>query len=162
MKSFYALIIINVLAVIGIIGFVIWQSVDSGSPLGLIILSVILLGFLGFFIYVGVPGMILREYVKSTGEAARAVILERRLGNLQMYSGGGEYELGQLTSQQVVLKLEVHPNNGEIYVAEDRFWAPAWLLTRLTPGSGMQVFIARNNPQRVISLPETLAAAPRS
>jgi hypothetical protein len=166
MKAFITIAVINILVVIGIIGFVIWQFFDSGNPMGLIILAIILLGFLGFFIYIGVPGMIFRWYIKSTGEPARAVILEREMGNLTMYSGGGEYETGKLTSQQVILKLEVHPNNGAIYVAEDRFWATPFGISQMTPGREMQVVIARNNPKRVVSLPETMvtlskASAPR-
>lgn len=161
MKIFWTIIIVNVLVVIGVIGFVVWQSLDSGSPLGLIILAVILLGFFGFFLYIGGLRAIFRWYIVSSGERARAVILERRLGNLEMYAGGNEYQPGKLTSQQVVLKLEVHSSNGPTYIAEDRFWAPAWLITRLIPGSEMQVAIARNNPKWVASLTETLAALPR-
>jgi hypothetical protein len=162
MKFFYAIVLVNLLVVIGVIGFVVWQFFDSGNPMGLIILAVILLAFLGFFIYIGVPGMILRWYIKSTGEPARAVILERRMGNLEMYSGGSEYETGKLTSQQVVLKLEVHPNIGATYVAEDRFWATPFGISQMTPGREMQVIVARNNPKRVVSLPETMAVSARS
>jgi hypothetical protein len=62
--------------------------------------------------------------------------------------------------------LEVHPNNGAIYVAEDRFWATPFGISQMTPGREMQVVIARNNPKRVVSLPETMvtlskASAPR-
>lgn len=159
---FFAIVLVNVLVVVGVIGFVIWQFFDSGNPMGLIILAIILLAFLGFFVYIGVPGMIFRWYIKSTGEPARAVILERRMGNLTMYSGGGEYETGKLTSQQVALKLEVHPTNGAVYVAEDHFWATPFGITQMTPGREMQVVIARNHPKRVVSLPETLAALPRA
>lgn len=159
---FFAIVLVNVLVVVGVIGFVIWQFFDSGNPMGLIILAIILLAFLGFFIYIGVPGMIFRWYIKSTGEPARAVILERRMGNLTMYSGGGEYETGKLTSQQIVLKLKVHPNNGAAYIAEDHFWATPFGISQMTPGREMQVVIARNNPMRVVSLPETLTVLPRS
>ena len=163
MKAFVAIAVINILVVIGVIGFVIWQFFDSGNPMGLLILAVILLGFLGFFIYIGVPGMIVRWYIKSTGERARAIIIERRMGDLEMYSGGNEHgHGGQLTSRQVVLKLEVHPNNGANYVAEDRFWATPFSITQMTPGKEMSVVIARNNPKRVVSIPETIAAAARS
>ena len=163
MKAFIPIAVINILVVIGIIGFVIWQFFDSGNPMGLIILAVILLAFLGFFIYIGVPGMIFRWYIKSTGEPARAIILERRMGDLEMYSGGNEYgHGGQLTSKQVILKLEVHPNNGANYVAEDRFWATPFSITQMTPGKEMSVVVARNNPNRVVSMPETIVAAARS
>ena len=60
MKAFITIAVINILVVIGISGFVIWQFFDSGNPMGLIILALILLGFLGFFVYIGVPGMIVR------------------------------------------------------------------------------------------------------
>jgi hypothetical protein len=163
MKAFIAIAVINILIVIGVIGFVIWQFFDSGNPMGLIILAVILLAFLGFFIYIGVPGMIVRWYIKSTGEPARAIILDRRMGDLEMYSGGNEHgHGGQLTSKQVILKLEVHPNNGANYVAEDRFWATPFSITQMTPGKEMRVVIARNNPNRVVSVPETIVAAARS
>ncbi len=157
MKFLYFIVIVNVLVVVGVIGFVIWQAIDSGSPLGLFILALILAGFLGFFIYIGVPGTLYRWHIKSTGERARAVILERHHGGLEMYTGGDEYgHGGQLTSRQIVLKLEVHPNNGATYIAEDRFWVNAMYARRLTPGSEMQVVISRNNPKRVVSMPETL------
>lgn len=163
MKFFYALVIINALVVVGIIGFVIWQALDSGSPMGLIILAVILLGFLGFFMYIGVPGAIVRWYIKSTGAPARAVILELRFGDLEMYSGGDQYgHGGRLTSKQAILKLEVHPNNGATYTTEDRFWVSASFVSQLTPGRELQVVIARNNPQRVVSLLETLSVVKRS
>ena len=163
MKAFITIAVINILVVIGIIGFVIWQFFDSGNPMGLIILAVILLGFLGFFVYIGVPGMIVRWYIKSTGEPARAIILARNMGDLEMYSGGNEYgHGGQLTSRQVVLKLEVHPNNGITYVAEDRFWATPFSITQMTPGRELQVVIARNNPKRVVSMPETIVALPNA
>ena len=157
MKFLRFIVIVNILVVIGVIGFVIWQFFDSGSPLGLIILALILVAFLGFFEYIGVPHMLYRGYVKSTGERARAIILERHFGTLEMHTGGDEYgHGGQLTSQQIILKLEVHPNNGATYIVEDRFWANAMDVRRLTPGSEMQVVIARNNPKLVASMPETI------
>ena len=163
MKLFYALVLVNVLVVIGVIGFVVWQALDSGSPMGLIILAIIAVGFLGFSIYIGVPGMIVREYIKSTGERARAIIVERRVGDLEMYSGGNDYgSRGRLASQQIVLKLEIRPKDGAAYVAEDRFWVNASFVSRLTPGGELQVVIAHNNPQRVVSLLETLVIPLRS
>ena len=162
MKFFVAIVIVNILVVVGVIGFVIWQYFDSGNPLGLIILAIILMGFTGFFVYIGVPGMIVRWYIKSTGESAQAIILERHMGNLSMYTGGDEYSAGKLSSQQIVLKLEVHPNNGATYAAEDRFWATPYGISQMTPGRQMQVVIARSNPKRVVSIPETLTASPNA
>ncbi len=159
MKFFYFIVIVNVLAVVGIIGFVIWQSFNSGSPLGLIILALILMGFLGFFIYIGVPRTLWRWYIVSTGERVRAVILERRLGGMEMYTGGTEHSQGKLTSQQVVLKLEIHPTNSAVYIVEDRFWVNPAYLIRLSPGSEMQAAVARNNPKCVVAMPETVSVS---
>lgn len=157
MKFFYLIIIVNILTVVGVIGFVIWQSFDSGSPLGLFILAVILMGFLCFFIYIGVPRTLWRWYITSTGERVRAVILERRLGGMEMYTGGTEHSQGKLTSQQIVLKLEIHPTNGAVYIVEDRFWVNPAYLVRLSPGCEMQAAVSRNNPKWVVAMPETVS-----
>ncbi len=99
---------------------------------------------------------LIRWYIKSTGEAARATILDVNMGKWVVYSGS-EYS-GNVQSQQVILKLEVHPNNGAVYVAEDKFMARAMDLMRLRQGCDIQVRIASNNPKRVVCLPETVTA----
>ena len=59
---------------------------------------------------------LLRSYVISTGEPARATILEKRLGKWATYS---KEDGGHLLAQEVILKLQVHPPHGAPYVAED-------------------------------------------
>ena len=104
----------------------------------------------------GLPPL-LRYYVKSTGEPAKATILEKRFGRWIMYSGS-EYSRN-VSAQQVILKLEVHPTNGMLYIAEDKFMAKAMDLLRLNVGCDIQVRIARNNPKRVVCLPNTVVAS---
>ena len=156
MKLFYFIIIVNVLAVVGVIGFVIWQSIDSGSPMGLVILFLITMGFLGFFIYIDVPRTMWRRHIITTGVQTRAVILECRLGGKEMYAGGTEHSLGRLTAQQVVLKLEIHPTNEMAYIVEDRLWINPAHLARISPGCEIQVAVARNNAKRAVAIPETV------
>jgi hypothetical protein len=102
---------------------------------------------------------LLRSYVISTGQPARAIILEKRLGRWATYS---KEDGGNLLAQQLILKLQVHPPQGAPYVAEDKFMAKLIDLRRLNEGCDVQVRIARNNPQRVVCLPETVAASPNA
>jgi hypothetical protein len=113
-----------------------------------------------------VPGLIIflffglepstRYFVRKTGQPARAVILERRYGRWATYTGS-EHN-ASMTSQQVILKLEVHPLNDMPYTAEDKFMAKGLDMLRLSPGCEIQVAIAKNNPKRVVCLPETVSA----
>ncbi len=119
---------------------------------GGLIAVVVLIMFLIF----GLPPL-RRYYVRSTGEPATATILEMRLGRWAMYSGG-EYS-HNVTAQQVILKLEVHPTNGAPYVAEDKFMAKAMDLMRLNEGCDLQVYIARNDPKRVVCVPSSVTAS---
>ena len=155
MKFFKLIILVNLLVVVGVIGFVIWQVYDSGSPLGLIILAIISLGFLGFFVYIGVPRALFRWYIKTTGEPVHAVILECRLGGLEAYSGGTEYSRGTLTAKQAVLIMEIRPANGVPYIAEDQLWIHPASLAQLHPGRKVEAIVSRSNPKWVIYLPES-------
>lgn len=111
------------------------------------------------FLWLGLPPII-RWYIKSTGQRARAVILEAHSGRGAIYSGS-EYN-HHLVAQKMILKLEVHPTNGATYIAEDRFMVKAMDLMKLTSGCDVQVYIARNNPKWVVSLPETITASPNA
>jgi hypothetical protein len=99
---------------------------------------------------------LLRSYVISTGAPARATILQKRLGRWATYS---KEDGGNMLAQQVILSLQVYPAQGAPYVAEDTFMAKMIDLRRLNEGCDIQVRIARNNPQRVVCLPETVAAS---
>ncbi len=118
--------------------------------------GVALLVFLILFLIFGLPPL-LRWYVKSTGERARAVIKEMHTGRWATYTGA--HATGQLSRQQVILKLEVHPNNSPAYLAQDRFMAKAIDLMRFSPGCEMQVARFPGHPTWVVSLPETINAS---
>jgi len=80
--------------------------------------------------------------------------LEVRTAGWGWYSGSRYYET--LVFQPVTVKLEVHPNNGAPYIAQDRFNAKRTEYREtLKPGAAKQVSIARFNPQWVASWPET-------
>lgn len=111
------------------------------------------------FLFLGLPPL-LRLYVRSTGTRASATILEKRYGRGTMYSGS-EYN-HNVVAQKIILKLEVHPADAAAYVAEDRFMAKGMDNMRLNVGCDVQVSIARNNPKRVVVLPETVTASPNA
>jgi hypothetical protein len=108
------------------------------------------------FLFFGLPPL-LRYYVRSTGQPAKATILQIRFGRWTVHSGGEHSQ--NVSAQQVILRLEVHPPNDAPYIAEDKFMAKALDLMRLNEGCEIQVFIARNNPKRVVCLPNTVTAA---
>ena len=108
------------------------------------------------FLFLGLPPL-LRMYVKSTGKRASATILEKHYGRGSVYSGSSYNH--NLIAQKVILKLEVHPADAAAYIAEDRFLAKSMDDMRLNVGCDLQVSIARNNPKRVVSLPETVTAS---
>jgi hypothetical protein len=97
-----------------------------------------------------------RMIIKSSGIPARAKILEKKFGKWVMYSGG-EYNQN-VTGQQLVLKLEVHPQNEMPYICEDKFMAKPVDLMRLNEGCELQVMISKSNPQKVVCLPDTATA----
>lgn len=126
---------------------------------------IVLLLILGIFILVGlliflIFGLnpLIRHTIKSTGIPGTAKILECRFGKWVVYSGS-EYN-HSVSSQQVILKLEVHPSDGTLaYIAEDKFMAKAIDVMRLIPGCELQVYISRNNPQKVVCDPKTVRAS---
>ncbi len=120
-------------------------------PIGIIGLLI-----LALFLFFGIP-FIMRQSIKATGELANARILEVRYGRGTVYTGGEHSN--SVSSQKVILKLEVHPANGNPYVTEDRFMAKAADLLKLKPGCDMQVRFAKGNPSRVVSLPGTISAS---
>jgi hypothetical protein len=125
---------------------------------GVIILVVALLVVIGitFFLIYGLNPMI-RSSIKASGIPAKAKILEQRLGRMAVYSGD-EYS-NTVSSQQVILKLQVYPPNGAPYIAEDKFMAKALDLMRLTAGCELTVYIAKGNPQKVVCDPKTVSAS---
>jgi len=120
----------------------------GGIIIGFVLLIFLIFGF----------SPLMRYYVRSTGTPARATILGKRSGRWVSYSGS-EHN-GSVTAQQVILKLEVHPDNAMPYIAEDKFMAKALDLMCLNEGCDIQVYIARNNPKRVVCLPDTVVASP--
>ncbi len=124
---------------------------------GVIIISAtIALVAIGLFFMFGFEPMT-RSIIISNGNHARAKILGKKLGNWTMGSDG--HDGRNVTAQQVILKLEVHPDDALTYVCEDKFMAKAKDLVMLNEGCDIQVVISKSNPMRVVCLPETVTAS---
>ena len=120
--------------------------------MGLFVGFWIVFGSIMFWTYGLTP--IVHWFIKANGDTAKAVILEMRDAGWGWYAGSRYSET--LIFQPVRVKLEVHPNNGAPYIAQDRFNAKREdYRYKLKPGIEMQVSIARFNPQWVASWPET-------
>jgi hypothetical protein len=132
---------------------------DTGSAITTILTMLLCVGGGGlfcliiFWVYGFTP--IFHWFIKSNSEPAQAVILEVKKAGWA-WDSGGRYSQG-MVFQPVRVKLEVHPNNGAAYIANDRFNAKAKFYSKLKPGSQIQVSIFRPNPQWVASLQETVA-----
>jgi hypothetical protein len=121
------------------------------TALPILILIIILL----VVIVIIILPRIRREVIKKSGELANATILEVSYGRGAVYSGGND---NNLVSQHTILKLEVRPQVGSTYITEDHFMASAMDMMKLRPGCLIQVRVNKDNPQQVVSLPETVTA----
>ena len=118
----------------------------------------LLVGLTMFFIYGLEP--LKRSILKSSGQPATAKIIGKQFGRWVTYSGS-EYS-SSVSSQQIILKLEVHPPAGVAYIAQDKFMAKAMDLMRLNEGCMIQVYIDKHNPQRVVCDPKTVTVSANS
>ncbi len=118
----------------------------------------IVFGSIMFWAYGLTP--ILHWFIKANGETAKAIILESRDAGWGWYSGSRYSQ--SLVFQPVKVKLEVHPNNGSPYIAQDRFNANHEYYRFIQPGAEIQVSIASFNPQWVASWPETAGQEKRA
>jgi len=128
--------------------------------LGVVLPALIAAGVLLVLFIVFVLPAITRGQIKRTGDLANATILELRYGRGVVYSGS-EYN-HNVVSQNIILKLEIHPSMGAPYTAEDRFMAKGADLMKLQPGANIQVRVSPRNPQKVACLPETVTAPANS
>ena len=117
---------------------------------GIVFLTVLII-----FLLVGLQPL-MRAIIKSTGTPARARILDRSIGKWVM-TDGNEYSRN-VTRQLITLKLEVHPQDAITFITEDKFMAKPEDLMKLNAGCDIQVMIAKDNPERVVCLPETVTA----
>ena len=102
---------------------------------------------------------ILHLIIKSSGQRARAIVLEVKEAGWGWYSGGRYSET--LVFQPVKVKLEIHPNTGAPYVAIDRFNAMRDVYrNKLKPGVELQVAVAGFDDTWVACLTETIVEPP--
>ena len=98
--------------------------------------------------------------IKLNSERATAVVKQWGDDGLGWWVKG-DFDLGHMVRQLVKVTLEVHPQNGAPYSAQDRFSAnPDVYYHKLKPGAEMQVAISRFNPAWVAVLPNTIAPNP--
>lgn len=103
--------------------------------------------FLVIFLIYGLP-VVTRLYVRFTGETAYAKVLKVKTVPSLTHSWLG--------MKEVTAELEVHPQNGDPYVTEDRHVTWTMDFFPLRPGCVVQVRVASGNPKHVVSIPDTL------
>lgn len=103
--------------------------------------------FLVIFLIYGLP-IATRLYVRFTGEVAYAKVLKVKTGPSLTHSWLG--------MKEVTANLEVHPQNGEPYVTEDRYVTWKMDFFPLRPKCIVQVRVASGNSKRVVCIPDTL------
>ncbi len=119
-----------------------YQIITNAVPI-LCITSILL----AIFLIYGLP-VATRLYVRFTGEEAYAKVLNVKSGPSLTHSWLG--------MKEVTANLEVHPQNGDPYVTEDRYVTWTMDFFPLRPKCIVQVRVASRNPKRVVSIPDTI------
>jgi hypothetical protein len=140
----------------------------AGNLIGLTCICLPIIGLLMILLFIlpstrgYIFAFIFHLIIKFNSEQATAVVKQVDNVGDGWYVKHSDFELGHMVAQLVKVTLEVHPQNGASYIAQDRFSANADVYDKLSPGTEMQVAISRFNPAWVAAYPKTIAPNPRN
>ena len=147
MKFLPIIFIVNILVVVGVIGFTIWNFFNSGNPLGLAILGVIFIAFMIFF----------WPFLRNLMPVKNGIEAEAK--TLKVWDTGATIN----DNPRVGLLLEVAPLGGSPFQVEAQATVSRLKAALVRPGIAAKVRYDPKNPKRVqvLSL-DVQGAAPAS